>query len=91
LAVWTQTNWEEGVIVPLGELLCEVLFAAGREPDAIELAEDIYYNVKNFYRCFDPGTQNMVILLAYFYTTISQPCNVIPLHRDILLHILKPK
>ena len=75
----------------MGELLCEVLFAAGREPDAIELAEDIYYNLNNFYGCFDPSTQNIVILLSSFYTAIGQPCNAIPLHRNILLHIFKPK
>ncbi|PMD17778.1 hypothetical protein NA56DRAFT_707522 [Hyaloscypha hepaticicola] len=89
-SIRTLTAWEEPIIVPLGELLCEVLFAAKYMREAIDLAEDIYYNLNDFYGCLYPGTLNMAALLSSFYTAIGKPGDAIPLHRDVLLHITTP-
>jgi hypothetical protein len=86
-AVRTQTRWEGPTIIALGERLCEAHFAAGNRTDAIDLAEDIRYNLHDLYGCLDPGTIKMTSLLASFYVANGQPAYAIPLHRDVLLHI----
>ncbi|KAB8664815.1 hypothetical protein FH972_026240 [Carpinus fangiana] len=63
------TTWDSRTSVAIGYRLCEVRFAAGQIDEAIELAEDIVYNLRRVFGPFDEVTLAFANLLSSFYSS----------------------
>lgn len=63
------TSFSQDVIIQIGRRLVEVRFFHGHVESAIELGEDILYNVQRVYGTSHPSTIDIANLLSRMYVT----------------------
>lgn len=63
------TSLQQDVIVRIGRRLVEVRYFHGHVDSAIELGEDILYNVQRVYGTLHPSTVDIARLLSTMYAT----------------------
>ncbi|ESZ97797.1 hypothetical protein SBOR_1806 [Sclerotinia borealis F-4128] len=86
----SQPSWSSSTIVHIGRLLFETQFSSNHQEQAINLLEDMCYNVRRVWGPLDPTTLEMQNLLSAFYTSSPTPnlTKAMRIHEDILRSIV---
>jgi len=87
----SRISWNADVIVAIGHRLCEVLYASGKRTEAIDLCNDIRYNVKRVWGAVDPSTVLSYNLLSAMYTAAGAYDKAMALHVELLREALAPE
>lgn len=83
----TQTTWPATTVVAIGRRLVECRFAMGERSSALELLEDICYNLRRVWGPLDKTTLEMEQLRSSMYTSLGQHTRAMAVHEDILAHM----
>lgn len=82
-----QTSWHPTTVVAIGRRLVECRFSMGEKSAAMDLLEDICYNLNRVWGPLDKTTLEMQALRAQMYTTLGQHSRTMGVHEDILAHM----
>ncbi|KAL9106362.1 MAG: hypothetical protein Q9227_008631 [Pyrenula ochraceoflavens] len=86
--LWTsreaQKLWSQDLILGTGRSLVNVKFAHGHKDAAIELCEDICYNLRRARGSTDPSTLVFYQLLAELQTSTDRLEDALLVHKDVL-------
>lgn len=84
----TQKTWYPKDIVWLGKHFVEARFHRGQQDLAIQLCEDIIYNLTILWGPLDLMALEMSVVLADLYTTTERYQEAMAVHEDILRQLL---
>lgn len=84
----TQKSWTPGDIIWFGRRYVEVRFARGYKDAAIQLCEDIIYNLTTLWGPLDPTTVEMSVVLSGLYTATERYQEAMTVHEEILRLLL---
>lgn len=74
-------------MVAIGRRLVECRFAMGERSSALDLLEDICYNLRRVWGPLDKTTLEMEQLRSQMYTSLNQHTRAMGVHEDILAHL----
>lgn len=74
-------------MVAIGRRLVECRFAMGERSAALDLLEDICYNLRRVWGPLDKTTLEMEQLRSQLYTSLGQHTRAMGVHEDILAHL----
>jgi tetratricopeptide (TPR) repeat protein len=80
----TQSSWSSSTVVGIGRRLVETQFSHGHQDLAIQLCEDICYNLRRVWGALDATTLEMHVLLSSFYTATGNYRRALLVHEDVL-------
>ncbi|KAL8823618.1 MAG: hypothetical protein Q9191_005696 [Dirinaria sp. TL-2023a] len=84
----TQKSWTPGDIIWFGRRYVEVRFARGFKDAAIQLCEDIIYNLTTLWGPLDPTTVEMSVVLSGLYAATERYQDAMTVHEEILRLLL---
>lgn len=87
----SQTSWPSSTVVGIGRRLVEVQFSNGHQELAIQLCEDICYNLRRVWGSLDATTLEMHVLLSSFYTAVGNYRKAMLVHEDVLRDTVSDK
>jgi hypothetical protein len=91
-SLWTsrhaRSSWSSSTIVAIGRRLVEVRFTLPKRALAIDLCQDICYNLQRVWGRFDPTTVEMFHLLSALYAAEGNHPKVMSLQQDLLKDLL---
>ncbi|KAK5100290.1 hypothetical protein LTR70_001723 [Exophiala xenobiotica] len=83
----SQTSWPATTVVAIGRRLVECRFSMGERSSALDLLEDICYNLRRVWGPLDKTTVEMEQLRSQMYTSLGQHTRAMGVHEDILAHL----
>lgn len=83
----SQTSWPATTVVAIGRRLVECRFSMGERSSALDLLEDICYNLRRVWGPLDKTTLEMEQLRSQMYTSLGQHTRAMGVHEDILAHL----
>ena len=84
----SQPSWTANQVVTIGRRLVECRFSMGDRASALELLEDICYNLRRVWGPLDKTTLDFEALRAQMYNSTGHQAKVMLVYEEILAHLV---